>query len=127
MKLLIIDDEAQILEALELILSAEGHTVETMNSAQLAWDILRDTTYENPDIIISDIVMPGMNGFELLEALRSHPNFTTFPIILMSASISPAVEEELTQNQQVYYLRKPFRVEMLLNVLNEAYNADKSR
>lgn len=78
---LIVDDEYLVADILSLALEDEGYlTVKAGNGAK-ALEIL---ARERPELIITDYMMPGMNGIELAEAVRRNPQFGSTPIILMS-------------------------------------------
>lgn len=81
-KVLVIDDEMVMRSLIAINMRRSGYTVvDTDNYAQ-ALDYLDSTT---PDLIILDIMMPGMNGVELCRRIRSRPNTTETPIIVFSA------------------------------------------
>ena len=116
-KIVIVDDEIAILESLELILASAGYETLTFDSAQSASEALRNLENQIPDLIISDIVMPKMSGLALVNELRDGPKFSDIPIILISASITPAKEDEISAMRLVTFLRKPFKIDDLFRAV----------
>ncbi|MDH0747758.1 response regulator [Pseudomonas sp. GD03842] len=81
--ILIVDDEYLIADILSFALEDEGYLTVTAGSGQRALSILER---ERPHLIITDYMMPGMNGIELAEAVRGHKTLSTLPIMLMSGA-----------------------------------------
>jgi len=111
--ILIVDDELSNTQALSLILSDEGYDVVVSASGATALSTL-DTF--KPDLILTDFMMPMMNGAQLVKAVRQsglHPNAK---IVMMSG----ASEESLLSVQSYYdaFLRKPFDIDRLLAQIN---------
>lgn len=106
-KILIIDDEEMILEMLKKCLEAEDFLVYTANSAKKALEQLSIV----PDIILLDINMPEINGFELCQAIRDH---ITCPILFLTARVT---EQDAINGFSVGgddYITKPFHMDELL-------------
>jgi len=89
--LLYIDDSAFFRNMLNPVLKAAGFDVTTVAGAEEALDLLKKG--QRFDVIVSDIEMPGMNGFELAEAVRRDPQTAQIPIIALSAITAPATIE----------------------------------
>ncbi len=81
-KILIVDDEQDIVRLLSFALQAEGYQVVTALSGQEA---LKRVEQERPDIVVLDVMMPGMDGIEVCAELRSKPETAGLPIIMLSA------------------------------------------
>jgi DNA-binding response OmpR family regulator len=79
---LVVEDDPVILRLLEVNFTMEGFEV---LSAADGREALERARVDRPDIVVSDIMMPNMNGFELLEAMRADPDVAGIPIILLSA------------------------------------------
>jgi CheY-like chemotaxis protein len=82
-KLLIVDDDASIRMSLSHIFTSRGYNVRSVEDGSAA---LADMRAEIPDIVLSDLFMPGMSGFELLSLIRLH--FPAIPVIAMSSAFS---------------------------------------
>lgn len=121
-KLLLIEDDTFLLEALKEVLSDMGHRVNALESAEAALAVLEDTSEQLPDIIITDIRLPGISGLDLLTKARNHPLWKNIPFICMSANMPPAMEAIIAQQPNVNFVRKPFEVDELFATVNRALN-----
>jgi DNA-binding response OmpR family regulator len=81
-RLVVVDDGEKLVRAIGLILSEAGYEVATARSGEEALAVISEQV---PDLIISDINMPGMNGIELARSLRSTASTSLIPIIFLSA------------------------------------------
>ncbi|MBC8276579.1 MAG: response regulator [Chloroflexi bacterium] len=101
-KILIIDDEVNIIELAKLYLAREGFTIE---SAKIGRDGLSKFTTFNPDLIILDIMLPGIDGFEVFRQIRLK---SKVPVLMLSArreDVDKIIGLELGADD---YLAKPF-------------------
>ena len=105
-KILVVDDEVMILELLSDHLGDEGYEVYTANSADLALKLLP----KNPDLIILDINMPGMDGLELCRNIREH---ISCPILFVTARITEQDKINGLQYGGDDYITKPFSLKEL--------------
>ena len=116
MKILIIDDNAEIVSVIQKFLEIEGYRVNTARDANDGYSAYFDF---KPDLVITDIQMPGRNGFELMEKIRMHhPKIKT---IYMSAAIDqfqPLLKEE-KERYQADFLAKPFAGKELLSLVSK--------
>lgn len=115
--LLLVDDEKDLLDSIDQLLTFEGHQTRALSSGEEVVAALADPEFVKPDLIITDIIMPGMNGFDLLDYVRAQPDYKRVPFLFISASVMPSVEQQLAQTEAVYYLRKPFDIEALCNLV----------
>jgi CheY-like chemotaxis protein len=105
---LLVDDEPDILTVLELLLTEHGYTVHTAPDGAEALRLARLT---RPDLVLSDWMMPVMDGVSLLKALRATPELSEVPMLMMSAASPP-------QNVPFQgFLRKPFESARLLRMV----------
>lgn len=100
---LIVDDERSILDTLHILLRGEGFEVILADSGKEALERLTDAT---PDVVLTDIRMPGMTGLDLLAAVREHD--AEIPVILMTAQASLQSAMQAVNQGAFYYLQKPF-------------------
>lgn len=82
-QILLVDDHIDVLDAWALLLEAEGFEVATASSALEA---LRQTIAEPPDLVVTDLMMPVMDGLALCRRLRADPRLSAIPIILWTAA-----------------------------------------
>ena len=113
--ILVVDDELSMREFLSILLEKDGHTVELAAEAASALKIVAN---KNPDLIISDIRMPGMNGLEFLsEVKKSKPDL---PVIMITAFALPEDAVEAMKNGAFDYITKPFKVDEIKQVIKSA-------
>jgi two-component system KDP operon response regulator KdpE len=113
-KVLVVDDEPRILRFLSLKLSAAGFDV---TAADNGHEALEQTRKINPDIILMDIIMPGMDGMETLKQLRKT---CRCPVILFSARDHDT--EEIRRLGADDYLHKPFDPEEMVSIIHRYLN-----
>ena len=118
-RLLVVDDEAILLKAVAATLRAEGYEVTTARSGN---DALVNVNQTMPDLIISDIRMPGMDGYELARILRSNARTTLVPIIFLTAKGDRKDRIDGFRSGVDAYLSKPFDPDELLAVISGILN-----
>jgi DNA-binding response OmpR family regulator len=110
-KVLLVEDDRQLAENIADILILHGYVV--------CWAVNGDEGQQalffyKPDLIVSDVLMPGMNGIELVECLRRNPLHRHIPVILLSAKTS---EHDIQKGKDAganIYLKKPFDADELV-------------
>ena len=121
--ILVVDDSTTILRLVKNGLSEAGFGVETAGNGREALDRLAVVT---PDLILSDIDMPVMNGFELCEAVRNTPRSSDTPFVVMSANSDRGSMKRMLQRGAAAYITKPFNVDELV-ILTERILSDQYR
>jgi len=81
-KILVADDDARNRKLLETLLVADGHQVVAVDSGRAA---LSAATAEPPDLVLLDLMMPGMDGFEVLRRLKAAPDLQDIPVVMVTA------------------------------------------
>lgn len=109
--ILIVDDDAANLRVASRILSAEKMRVSCLKSGEDALKFLREN---RPDLILLDIHMPGMDGFETMAAIREQKAAADIPVIFLTADDTSSVETKGFQMGAMDFIRKPFVPEVLL-------------
>ena len=122
-KILIADDNADMRAYLQRMLQDE-YEITTAENGIVALDRLRD---ECPDLIISDVMMPGIDGFELVRQLKKNPDRAQVPILLLSARAGEEATVEGLQSGADDYLVKPFSAKELLSRINSNIRIAKIR
>ena len=120
--LLLAEDNADIRQYLREELSRDYHIVECADGKEAYDHILLNA----PDLIISDVIMPGMDGFALCKKIRHHPDFNHLPVILLTAKV---LEQDRIDGLEVgadAYLTKPFNIEVLKKTVSNLL-ASRSR
>jgi CheY-like chemotaxis protein len=103
-RVLVVDDEPAIAWVLASTLQGRGHHVETSHNGR---DVLALARSHRPHVVVLDVVMPEIDGFRVLEELRSDPDTAHVPVLLMSAGFDPGIRQRARQ-EGVPFLEKPF-------------------
>ncbi len=111
-RILVVDDVADNLFLLQFLLETQGHTVNTAESGAAALAQI-ETELVKPDLIILDLMMPRMNGYEVISHLRSHQDLFNIPILLMTAdnNVSDRKAKDVGADGILY---KPVDLEQIL-------------
>lgn len=119
--MLVVDDEFGTVEVLVAALEDAGYRVLTAANGRRALERLEEN---KPDLVVSDFMMPLMDGAALVRAIRSDPQFRHIPVIMMSAAPETALRKRLDGYEA--FLRKPFRVPALLELIASLLNPPRS-
>jgi two-component system alkaline phosphatase synthesis response regulator PhoP len=117
-KILIADDEPDILEIIQFNLKAEGYEVITAKNGNEAID---EAKRHHPDLIILDIMMPGKNGIDVCNILRMQPDFKDTLIVFLSALSDERTEIRGLETGADDYLTKPIRPKILVSKVNALF------
>jgi CheY-like chemotaxis protein len=112
--ILIIDDEWTIQLALQARLSARGFSVQLASDGPSG--LLAARQYR-PDVILLDLRMPDMDGFEVLRRLRSSPETSSIPVIILTANIQDSVKQQARSAGAARFLTKPFESKDIINAI----------
>lgn len=110
--MLIVDDEFGLAEMLGAILADEGHRIRTASNGKQA---LEEAATERPDLILTDLMMPVMDGPGLITALGANPELANVPVIIMSSLQEATVAARCTGYAAI--VRKPFDIGELLTLV----------
>jgi len=115
-KILVVDDEPTIVRLMEFILARQGHQMLVATNGE---DALEKVRAEKPDLILLDIMMPRIDGYEVARTLRADADTAALPIIMLSAK---AQEEDIQKGRDVgvdQYITKPFSPEHLVHAVSD--------
>lgn len=115
-RVLLIEDEPNIIEAIRFVLSRDGWVVETHSDGLTAADAVRA---KSPDVVILDVMLPNRSGFEILQELRNDAAVGTVPILMLTARGQKKDREMAAQFGASRYMTKPFSNAEMLDVLRE--------
>jgi CheY-like chemotaxis protein len=119
-RVLVADDDPILLRLLEVNLGLEGFLVETASRGE---DAIRRAQSSRPDVIILDVMMPGMTGYDVAEQLRSDPDTASIPVVFLSAR---AQEEDRRRGEDLgvaAYVTKPFDPGELVEIVRRVATA----
>jgi len=110
-KILVVDDEDDILHFLELVLREKGYDVATTSNNHKT---LTKTQLKQPNLILLDIMMPQMDGWEVLKLLRVDEETADIPVAMLSARTEAKDRVQGLQEGAIDYICKPFSLQDLL-------------
>jgi CheY-like chemotaxis protein len=112
MKILVVDDDENMRDLLRLHLGNAGHKVRSAEDGVVAgYAVLTD----RPDLIITDVSMPHLDGFEFVAALRADPDFRDIPVIFLSTAVEG--EQRGRELGALAFIPKPVRADWLLRFI----------
>jgi len=123
-KILIVDDEPHILKMVENRLKFSGYETIT---AQDGNEGLKKAQEQKPHLILLDILMPGMNGFQTLKKLKEQEDTRNIPVIILTAKGQPQDVEEAINLGASDYVVKPFTPIVLLEKINKVLEGPKGQ
>ena len=104
-RVLLIEDEPNIIEAISFILSRDGWTVHTHEDGETAMDKVRT---QPPDLIILDVMLPGRSGFDILRDIREDVGSKTLPVMMLTARGQAKDRELALRLGANHFMTKPF-------------------
>lgn len=112
-KILMVEDESDIREAVQASLKSRGYTVIAAADGE---EGLRKVKSEKPDLVLLDIVMPKVDGWQMLKAIRSDEDAATrgVPVVMLTANRETSSLIESQSQKATDYLMKPFDIEKLM-------------
>ena len=111
-KVLMAEDESEVLSIMSKKVAAEGYTVITANDGEEAWEKIQK---ESPDVIVLDLIMPKRNGYEVLRRVREQPTSARWqPVIIVSAKRELEDLQEGYALEADHYITKPCQIEDIL-------------
>jgi CheY-like chemotaxis protein len=113
-KILIVDDDEMVLMALEELLKPEGYEVTAVSSGREALKRIEETLY---DLLMLDIVMPEMDGFELCRRIREKDNYKERPVVYLTAKSREQDRKDGLEAGANLFLSKPISPEKLLSII----------
>jgi CheY-like chemotaxis protein len=105
-KILLADDSVTVQKIITLTFSDEGADVSTVNNGEEAITRLR---YLRPDLVMADVSIPGKDGYDICEFVKTHPDLKGTPVILLVPAFEPYDEERARRAGADYHLTKPFQ------------------
>ena len=122
--ILLVEDNNHIREALQCLLEGEGYLVRLASNGQEALEVLASNSL--PDLILLNLEMPIMDGFQFREVQKQDPKIASIPVILMSAADPPLIQEGLRRAQFQAYLLMPTDLGALLVVIKRLLHCPPS-
>jgi DNA-binding response OmpR family regulator len=121
-KVLIADDEQNIVISIEFLMKREGFSVSIARDGEEAWEKLQQ---EKPDLVLLDVMMPKRNGYEVCQALRADPAFAATKVLMLTAK---GRDTEIAKGLAIgadAYMTKPFSTKELVSRARELLGIDR--
>jgi two-component system phosphate regulon response regulator PhoB len=109
-KILVIDDNPDIVEELYILFSQEGYDVRDANTGEAGYN---KAVKETPDLIILDIMLPGRDGYQIARYLKENQKTVDIPILILSVKDTPSDIERALKLNVNGYVTKPFDIDRL--------------
>ncbi len=122
--IMVVDDNHNIVETLRTILEAKGYNVMSAYSGQELFASLKE---QIPDLILLDIMMPQMDGLEVLTRLKGNPDTASIPVILLTVKGEPEDVIKGYERGADVYITKPFTSTEVLEAINLVLGGDQGR
>ena len=119
-RVLMIDDDRAVIDMLQLSFILDGYEVFTASNGIAGLEMARAV---RPDVVVLDVMMPGMDGLEVVRQLRSDPALACTPIVIVSARASTDDQWAGWQQGIDSYITKPFDVDVLLAEIERVVGA----
>ena len=122
--IMVVDDNPDIVDILRITLESKGFNVRCAYSGK---DLFAGLEELKPDLILLDIMMPKMDGLEVLTRIKEDPSMPFIPVILLSAKV---LDEDLLRGYKMgaeYYITKPFTPTQVLDGINLILGGDQGR
>lgn len=113
-KILIVEDEESLLKLESILLTSKGYEVKGVPNGLAALQSLSEL---KPDLILLDVMLPEIDGFEVCRRIKENPDTTHIPIIMLTAKKS---REDMARGEQVgadWYITKPFKSAMVIETI----------
>lgn len=118
-KILVIDDESDILDLVAGAVETQGWQALAATTGEEGLAIARA---QSPDLVLCDIQLPGINGYEVLKQIRTHPSTTTTPFVFLSGIVDRAYVRQGMELGADDYIEKPFTVPELIRAFEARFN-----
>ena len=115
-KILLADDSVTIQKVVELTFVEEDYEVSCVSNGRAAVEKIKE---ERPDILLCDVIMPEMNGYEVASFVKRDPGYSSIPVILLTGTFEPFDEDKARSSGADTYITKPFDSKMLVDKVEE--------
>ena len=114
-RVLVVEDEPNIIEAIRFILSRDGWTVDTHADGATALDTIVAAA---PEVLVLDVMLPGRSGLDILKDLRARPETAGLPVLMLTAKGQNRDREQALRHGATRFMAKPFANAEVLEVVN---------
>lgn len=118
--ILVIDDSTTNVVLLEAVLLNKGYTIDKAMNVKEAYEILQKRI---PSLILLDLLMPRINGFEFLQQLKSNEAYKDIPVIIVSALTDEETIQKTYQLGAQFFIKKPVDINQLIEIVGQTVHA----
>lgn len=122
--ILLADDSVTIQKVVGIIFAGDGFTLTVVDNGKAAVQKAQEI---QPDVLLIDVLMPGMSGYEVCEAIRNDPSLASKPVLLLTGSFEPFDEAKAKQCGADAHMAKPFESQQLIAKVKELYEIGQGR
>jgi len=115
-RILIVDDDPEVVKLFSFVLKRAGYEIETALGGEVALHQIRQSP---PDLIVLDVMMPGLDGYEVTRQLRAQPDTAAVPIVMLTARALPSEQVTGILAGATSYLVKPVTPSVLVKTVQE--------
>jgi len=115
-RILIVDDDPEVVKLFSFVLKRAGYEIKTAPGGEAALHQVRQSP---PDLIVLDVMMPGLDGYEVTRQLRAQPDTAAVPIVMLTARALPSEQVTGILAGATSYLVKPVTPSMLVKTVQE--------
>lgn len=119
-KILVVEDEESLRKLITILLNSKGYDVRAVSNGQAALDALGE---EKPDLVLLNVMLPAVNGFEVCQYIKKTPSTKDIPVVFLAAKMA---KEDMARGQQVgadEYLTKPFKSAQMVETIDRLLNS----
>jgi CheY-like chemotaxis protein len=116
--ILVVDDERGFCDVVTVILESQGYEVHKAHHANDAFGLLHETT---PDLILTDMMMPEIDGVGLIRRLQETPAWANIPVVVVSAYSEPEIQENAIEAGAAGFMAKPFSASELRSTVGSYF------
>jgi CheY-like chemotaxis protein len=113
-QVLIIEDDPKTIQLLELVLGSQGYETSVAKRGDEGLALMRNRRF---DLLVLDLMLPGMDGFEVLRQIRNDPQLADVPVVISSARAHANTKQQAAELDADAYLTKPYRKAELLDLV----------
>jgi CheY-like chemotaxis protein len=118
--ILVIDDSTTNVVLLEAVLMNKGYTIDKAMNVKEAYEVMQKRL---PRLILLDLLMPRINGFEFLQQLKSNQQYKDIPVIVVSALTDEETIQKTYQLGAQYFIKKPVDINQLIEIVGQTVHA----
>lgn len=121
--IVVVDDDRDIRMILRANLEEEGYAVLEASGGREALEVIKGS---DPDLVVLDIMMPEVDGYDVLQELRSTPDYADLPVVLLTARRQESDVWEGWSAGADYYITKPFKMDELIKFIRYIFGEDRA-